>query len=391
MKKGAVTLLVLWLGHLLVDFQIGIFSVYKTMADLDLAKAGIVGIVAALFGEGCQAFFGSWSDSGHRKKLIILGMVLTAASSLMAYSDNYFLLTVLLLGTFIGSAAFHPSSAGLVGTLSKRKGLFFTIFASGGALGLAFSQISFYHAYQYLEGNTAILALPLMILAGACLFLPLDVISTGPRKPTRFSDLARLFKRADFRCLYYVQVCNQTLYWGTVFLLPDVLAATGYDESISFGGGHLAFIAGGALMMIPGGILADKYSPKTVILAAMIAGLVFFYSFLYAGLVHPIAILAILAGLGASFGVVSPVGLALGHRLLPTQPSLVSAFVMGMVWCVSESFAPASGILTKLFTEGNAPAKALMLMGLLNVVGVVAAYRLPLVAEEPEEAIAVTA
>jgi FSR family fosmidomycin resistance protein-like MFS transporter len=374
MKKGTLTLLVLWLAHFLVDFQIGIFSVYKTMANLDLALAGCVGIIAALLGEGCQVFFGSLSDSGHRKKLIILGMVLTTASSLMAYTQSYLVLLVFLLA----------SAAGLVGTLSKRKGLFFTIFGSGGALGLAFSQISFYEAYIYLEGNTAILVIPLILLSIACAFSSIDTTASTITKKAKFSELFKLFKRSDFRCLYYVQVCNQTLYWATVFLLPDVLTSAGYDASISFGGGHLAFILGGALMMVPSGILADKYGPKSVIVAAMAIGLVAFYTFLLTGPLSTVAVLTILSCLGAAFGVVSPVGLALGHRLLPSQPSLVSAFVMGMVWCLAESLAPVSGILTKFFEGENTPAQALIAMGILNGVGLFAALRLTSGIEQDE-------
>lgn len=388
MKKSFATILILWFGHFLVDFQIGIFAVYKTMAGLDLAKAGLVGIIAALLGEGCQLFFGSMSDNGYRKFLILLGIVLSGASSLMGYTDSYLVLLVLILFTFIGSAAFHPSAAGLVASLSKRKGLFFTLFASGGALGLAISQITFYEVYQYLDGNTAILAFPVVVLAIALLFVPLDVVHVGERKKSSFLAVLTLFKRADLRTLYYVQVCNQTLFWATIFLLPDALTAMGYEDWVSFGGGHLAFILGGAAMMVPGGILSDIYSPRKVIVIAMSIGLVFFYLFLGIGKIDPILVMAILAGLGASFALVAPLGLAIGHRMLPHSPSLVSAFVMGMVWCVAESFAPASGILTKLFTDGNAPVKALMVMGVLNIVGIWAAYRLPIHGQESETELA---
>jgi hypothetical protein len=61
---------------------------------------------------------------------------------------------------------------------------------------------------------------------------------------------------------------------------------------------------------------------------------------------------------------------------------------MGMVWCVSESLAPASGILTKVFTEGNAPAQALMVMGIMNFIGLWAAIRLPVHSSEPTTVLA---
>jgi FSR family fosmidomycin resistance protein-like MFS transporter len=390
LKSGILTLLLLSLAHLLVDFQIGIFAVYKTMVGLDLAKAGIVGLIAAMIGEGCQVFFGPLSDTGYRRFLIISGMLVVCASSLLAYTDNYVILCIFLLLSFLGSGAFHPSAAGLVATLSKtRRGLFFTVFAAGGAIGLAVSQISFYHAYQYLEGNTAILVAPMALLIALCLIFPFGS-AEGKKKPANFSAVLKLFQRADMRSLYRVLVCNQTFYWATIFLLPDALHAMGCEDWISFGGGHLAFILGGAAMMIPGGLLADKYSPKSVIVVSMAASLVFFYIWFGVGSTNPIWVLSILSCLGAAFNLVAPVGLALGQRFLPGQPSLVSAFLMGLVWCIAESLAPASGILTKLFSEGNAPMQALLLMSILGIGGLWAAIRLP-AHEEHAEAEAVPA
>ncbi len=389
MHKSILTLLALWAAHFFVDFQIGIFAVYKTMAGLDLAKAGIIGVIAALIGEGSQAFFGSMSDSGHRKRIIIFGLVFVCASSLMSYTDDYLVLFLLLLATFLGSGAFHPSAAGLVGTLTRtRRGLFFTIFASGGALGLAISQICFYHTYQHLDGNTAVLTIPMLLLIPACYFLPGQLRDKSGATKTSFSAVLKLFKRADLRCLYWVLVCNQGLYWATIFLLPDVLHAMGCEDWISFGGGHLAFIMGGALMLVPAGLLADAYSSKTVIVVSMAASLLFFFLWLGLGITSPWLMLILLAALGAAFNTVAPLGLALGHRLLPGQPGLISAFAMGMVWCVAESLAPASGILTKLFPPEYAPVQTLMVMGLLNVVGLGIAIRLPQDQPEPEAVLA---
>jgi FSR family fosmidomycin resistance protein-like MFS transporter len=377
LKSSVLTLLFLALAHCLVDFQIGIFAVYKTMVGLDLAKAGIIGLIAALIGEGCQAFFGPLSDSGYRRFIILCGMLMVCASSFMAYTTDYFILQIFLLLTFLGSGAFHPAAAGLVATLSRtRRGLFFTVFAAGGALGLAVSQISFYHTFQYFNGHTAILALPTGLLVLICMFLPFGREQTK-RKSVPFSAILKLFQRTDMRRLYCVQVCNQSFYWATMFLLPDALTAMGCEEWICFGGGHMALILGGAIMMIPGGLLSDRYSPKSVIIGAMIMSFLLFYVWVGVGSISPLWTLSLLFAMGAVFNVVAPVGLALGHRYLPDQPSMVSAFVMGMVWCVAESIGPASGILTKFFPYGNAPLQALMVVSSLSILGLWAAFRLP--------------
>ena len=137
-------------------------------------------------------------------------------------------------------------------------------------------------------------------------------------------------------------------------------------------------------MLVPAGLLADAYSPKTVIIVSMVTSLCCVYAWLGLGITNPWIMLALLASLGGAFNTVAPLGLSMGHRLLPGQPGLISAFTMGMVWCVAESLAPASGILTKLFPPDNAPIQTLMVMSLLNVIGLWFALRLPQEQPEPE-------
>ncbi len=389
MNKGFLTLLFLAIAHFLVDLQIGIFSVYKTMANLDLAAAGTIGIVAGLIGEGSQLFSGPLSDSGYRRHMILGGMLLVCSASFFVYCENYFGWQVLLLLTYVGSGAFHPSAAGMVATIgnAKKGGFSFSVFQAGGILGLALSQILFYQAYTYFNGNTAFIALPTFALIAVCLFIPF-VGDKIKRKPAHFSEIIKLFRQPHLRCLYSVLVCNQSFYWATLFLLPDVLHVMGCEDWVSFGGAHLAFILGGAIMVVPGGMLADRYSAKSVLIGSMAATIVFFAIWVGVDSINTLWIMSILACLGAAFNIVSPVALSLGQRYLPGKPSLVSAFLMGMVWCVAESIGPSSGILTKLFSEGNAPLQALILLSVLGIVGFVMALRLPDLQEDAEPQLA---
>lgn len=383
-----LALFLMWLGHFAIDFMIGVFSVYKTMAGLDLAYAGMVMLFSAIIGEGLQVYFGDLSDRGYRKFLVFLGIVLTSASSFVIYTQNYYLLFFLVMTTYIGSGSFHPSATGYVSTLSKRrKGLFITIFATGGSLGLAFSQIGFYGAYQLLGQSLYLLAVPSLFLASTLLLFNFgDGALREMNRGKRFSifNILNLFKRRELRLLYLTQMFNQTLFWATIFLLPDVLHSRGYPDWLSFGGGHLALILGGACMLIPGGYLADRTSPRKVIIAAMSAAMIFFYAFLVFFPTDPSSTLLWLFCLGAALGVVNPVGVAFGNRLCPEKPGLVSAFLMGLVWCVSEGLGPASGILTKAFEPQDAPAQTLMCLGTLNLIGILFASRLPNLTEEED-------
>jgi len=386
MKKDylslAVALGVMWMGHMLVDFMIGIWAVYKTIAGLDLAIAGLIAGVSALIGEGLQGYFGPMTDKGYRQKLVVFGLILTSASALMAYTENYFFLFLFFLLTCIGSGAFHPAAVSVVNELSeKRKALFMTIFQSGGALGLAFSQLIFSQAYFLLEGHTYFLAVPAFLLVILILlrnYGAQPVIKDAPvKKKATWKTFAKFFQSKELTALYFTQLCNQSIFWAVIFMLPDVLVSRGYDDWICFGGAHLFLIIGGAAMMVPAGYLADKYSCKNVIMGSSVLGLFTFYAFLINPYLSPLALCSLLFVLGAATGTISPVVIALGNRLSPNNPGAISAFLMGLVWCMAEGIGQGGGgLLTKLFTE-DAAAYALACLGFLFIIGLAASAQLP--------------
>lgn len=377
-----IALTILWLAHFIVDFMLGIWSVYKTMSFLDLGIAGIIASLCGFFGEGAQIFFGPLSDRGYRTRLIVLGVIFTSANVLLAYTGNYFLLFLFYLFTCLGSGAFHPSAVAYIGNLTERqKALFISIFASGGALGMAISQLTFSKTYQHFEGHTLPILIPsalMMLIFFYYGFFQKNSISPGVIRPKIGLAIFKLyFKDKNLRMLYLTQVFNQTIFWGTIFLLPDVLVSRGYGDEIAFGGGHMAFIIGSAFTMIPCGYFADRFSVRNVIVLASFLGMISYYVFLMMpGLDSSYVLIALLFA-GSFMGIVQPLAVSLGTILGKNNPGLVSAFTMGLVWCVSESIGPlGAGLLTKLFNE-DAPAKALMIYGLFFPLLIWSASKLP--------------
>lgn len=381
------SMLIIWLGHFLVDMMIGMWPIFKTLAHLDLAIAGIIGGACAFFGEGLQILFGSLSDRGYRKMLILGGVLATTASACLIYTGSYLGVFALYLLTCVGSGAFHPSAVSFVSDLpSEKKGFLIALFVSGGAFGMAISQLVYTQTYFWLDGQVAWLALPAFMLVAFTAFSRIarqPSATTSSSKHIDFKMLGVFFRQRPLRMLYFSQVCNATMLWGTLFLLPDLLSSRGYDSWVAFGSGHLVFVIGSALMMMPAGYLADKYSSRAVILVATTLAMVFFYLILFFPLLENFAILALLFGLGASIGAVNPVSVTLGTRLAPNHKGLVSAFLMGLVWCVSEGFGQiGGGFLATCFTD-DAPAKALAIMGGVFLIGLAAAFQLPQAVEEP--------
>lgn len=375
------TIVVLWLGHFLVDMMLGIWPMYKTIAHLDLAKAGLIGTVCAFAGEGLQILFGSFSDKGFRKVLILGGLVAAMANAFFVYTENYLTLLCLYLITSIGSGAFHPSAVSMMSEISiNRKGLFIALFAMGGALGMALSQLLFAQVQLHFEGHVAWLALPAIVLTVFGIFSPSCPQAVCDKTNTKHFDVKifiQFFRHKQLRLLYFIQVCNATLLWGTMFLLPDLLSSRGYEPWMAFGVGHMVFIFGGVIMMLPAGYLADRFSSRLVILTATIISMVLFYTLLISPVLSDEMTLVLLLGIGASLTVVNPVSIALGTRLAPNQKGMVSAFLMGLVWCVSEGIGQGGGgVLTKCFEE-DAPAKALAVLGCFFLVGISLAVQLP--------------
>lgn len=376
------TLIALWLAHFLVDFMIGIWAIYKTIAHLDLFLAGIISGMAAFVGEGMQIFFGPLSDRGWRKQLICIGLLVTAASALMSYTTDYWMLFLLFSATCLGSGAFHPAAVSLAGALTPhRKSLMITIFASGGAFGLACSQMVFTHFYHVLDGNTLVLIVPTALLTFGLIIYGLRGIQQfSPVRTVETVNLRTLFaqfKVRNLRLLYIAQVCNQTLFWATIFLLPDALICKGYDSWLCHGGGHLFLILGGAFMMIPSGYLADKYSPRTVLLVVLVGAMLAFYVFLYFPVMDPLAFIALVFILGACLSTVNPVLIAFGNRIAPENPGMVSTLLMGMAWCLAEGLGQSGGgFITKFFDE-HGPIYALGILGVFYIIGIWATALLP--------------
>ncbi len=374
-----LTLFLIWLSHFFIDLMIGIWPIYKTLVNLDLTKAGLIVAIGACIGEGCQVIFGSLSDRGYSKLIIISGVLATAASAFFAYSTAYVILFILYLLTCTGSGAFHPSAAGLVNSLlPARRGLLMAIFASGGSLGLAFSQLIFTNIYQSSPKGTYFLAIPALCLAVLLLLYPFS--KPHPSlivQKTNFRDFLSFFKRSELRCLYISQVANQSLMWGMIFILPDVLKTLGHVDWVCYGGGHMCLILGGTLMMIPSGYLADRYSARHLLLYSSFIAFITFYLFLFSGGISMTLVLLALLILGASLGVANPVAVALGNRLVPEQPGTISAFLMGLVWCISEVIGPGGVGLLSAWFDNYAPVKALSVLGTLFFINIYATIRLP--------------
>jgi len=367
---AGASLLALAGGHFAVDCCTGIWPVFKTLAHLDIARAGLIATVGSMAGNGLQVAFGFLADRGRRRRLVVGGVCLAGAVTLVPLAvGSYLLMFALVLATQLGSAAFHPSATGAAGALSRsHTGLMIGLFLSGGYVGYSLSQVLFSSVYRHSTTLTPLIAL--LPIAAA-----VTIARRGPGVlPTIRSDREPMgLMRVPLRPLaplFAVQVFTNAISSSLIFLLPDFLLARGAPAWMAEGGGHFGLVAGGCLGILPAGHAADRWGARRVLLVANGATLV-----LLALLLGRTGASGVDLGLVTAFGAFSAmngvVSVAEGNRLVPGQGSGVSALLMGLAWCVGAVGPVTAGWLADP-TRGGTPAGALAWLGLALPLALVA-------------------
>ena len=310
------SLFLLWIGHFFMDFFTGIWPIYKTLAEIDIAQAGMIAGISGFMGEILQIFFGYFCDRGHRKKILLLGLLLASSIVWITFVEGVFSSFLVLLLLMLGSGSFHPAAAGMAGNLSKSKrGGVILLFASGGSIGLGISQLVFTKLFYSFDGNALMILIPLTLVCTAIFFHPFSGQTFAPPAVSLRNFLMPLMKsRKPLTLLYFSQVINQGIVLAFIFLLPDLLRARECHTWLCMGGGHLCFILSSALTMLPVAYLCNRYGQKSVLLTslAFTTGLLYFFlsqEFLSYG-----ETILILSFLGGAFGLINPIIVSWGNK-----------------------------------------------------------------------------
>lgn len=379
-------IIIIWSSHFILDFMLGVWSVYKTLATINLVLAGVIASVGMLIGEGLQLYFGLLSDRGHHKKLMTLGLGLTLTIPFLPYIEKEWILFIFILSSYIGSGAFHPASSSLlVSWTTSSKSLFIALFASGGTVGAGISHFAFTHIYLNYEGQTWILAVPIVILTLFCLIFPFSKTQTLAQKQEisfrkTWQGLAPY--RRELVTLYIIQVCLQTIVIAFTFLLPDILKMRGYSNGLCLGGGYFCFIAGATLTSIPIGYCIDKWGYRPILGGIILISMILLCVFLTAPDLSLMNVAILLILIGGSMGIIVPVMVAGGNSIAPPQASgFISALYMGGASCLA-GFGPMIACLIATYFDEQAPVRALQCMGLLFAIPIGLFYFLPQASEQ---------
>ncbi len=370
-------LMMLWVGHFMVDSFTGIWPIYKNIAGLDLVKAGLIVTVGGFIGNILQIVFGLLGDRGWGKLLICLGILMAGSVSLLPYVDNhnYYIMGFLVLLTFLGSSAFHPVAAGISGNISKmRAGKVVAVFLSGGFVGYAVSQLLFIQVYRLTNGKTIVMfAFSVIVCIFLALFAP--IAKKQKRSLKEVWDYTRGLRK-PLVLLYFIMVFASSVHIGIIFLLPEFLNSLGVTSWIAMGGGHMTYVMGGFLGLLPAGHLADKLGPRQVMLAglSMTGVLVLVLSNIYTN--QLVVLIPLLLCLGAATNSCTTVGVAYGSRLFPDQAGTVSGLLMGCAWGIAGSSAFIFSWLADP-SRGGSVDFAIACMSISNLIGLAFCFFLP--------------
>jgi len=356
--------------------------------DLSYKAAGLLVSIVMLTSQFPQPLFGFLGDRIGRRGLAVAGPAVTALSmSAVGLLDSYWSLLAVLIIAALGTAAFHPHGAAMVGALARRPsgGLAparassaMALFTAGGNAGYGLGPVVVIAVVSRFGLACTWLTLAIGIAAVAYLIFtlprrteaePRSTAVPAPRqRPRWIGPLIILF------CVVMLRAAAATLF--TTFA-PLLIVQRG--EALILGGWTLlGFALAGALGGLVGGPLSDHIGrPKTTVLGLALAAPALYF-FLHA---HGLAAAALLFASGACLFSALPVNIVMGQELLPRHASTISGVVMGFAWGVGGLATTALGTLVDhlapLMGELAALERAMEGMALLPLAAALLACALP--------------
>ena len=366
-------------AHTMVDGFSNIWPIFKKLAGLDLAWAGLIAAVVNVLTSALQPIFGLWSDHGYRRHLVLIGSALVCLMVLlgpisrypgfMHHPSGYATMFTLLLVAKFGLSMFHPPAVSLAGSTSlDRKSMLVSLFIAFGMVGMGSSHLMFSKVYLSLDRRTEILLIPgIAIVLWVALWcrVPQRRIPGPLGLRTMLGKLAGLPGRLIV--LWVIQVLTSTVFMSTFFLMPEFMEERGLSQQWVNGGALAVWMTGSVAMMVVVGHIADRLGRRRVLFVCLLVGAAAFYAATQAPRLSAPVLLALMFLTGGMIGSANPVVVSLGQHLAPAYQSLITGVLMGFAWAAASPSLWVAGYLVKC---GFSCGDTLALMGTGMVVAV---------------------
>ncbi len=374
-------------AHAMVDCCALVWSIFKNLVGLNLARAGLLQFIGMFIASLMQPVFGALSDHGMRRRLVVLGIALASCTMLLGPVSmtgdfmhgpaGYATMFFVIMFAWLGVSMFHPPAVTLAGeTFSGRRSTAVALFIACGMTGMASSHLFFSFAFRRLNGHTEVLLIPAaMIVAWVWWWcrVPQKRCDGSLGLRSMASQVAQLPRRLF--PLWLMQVSVAAHHQGMIFLMPEFATHRGYDDVFVRGGLFAALIAGSAVMMLPVGHLADRIGRRRVMFLGLMTSLPLHLLLVLTPRMPAAGCVVILFLIGGFAASMTPVGIAHGQALVPRQASLITGFLMGFAWAAASPTPWIVGTLAGRPSLGPVGAVAWLAVALL--IGCVSAFFVP--------------
>ncbi len=343
-KMNLKLILVLSASHLFMDVTgsalPAIMPFFKAALSLNYAQIGSVIMVSNVTSSIIQPCFGYFSDRMQIRWLLPVSVLLTYGGfSLVGLAPSYGLLLALVVFNGVGVAVYHPESFKITHHFTgSRMATGMSLFQVGGNFGMAFGPLLVTYAMQMagLRGTLLFLVPGIMMLGILLCFLreltmpfkdekkarakPAAVISTPIKHPWRSMGL-----------LVGAVAMRSWAHMGLITFAPFYYITILKGDPISAGRLVFAFLIGGALGTLSGGLVADRIGHKSFVCLSLLGSIPLLYLFLeVSGMWVFIVLFFVGFVLISSFSVTVVMGQTILRDRLGMASGLMLGFVIGI-------------------------------------------------------------
>ncbi len=368
------------LGHFAVDWCQGavpaLLPYFIMQYDLSYREAATLIFANMMVASVIQPVFGYYSDKVSKPWFVPLGPLLAGASVVwIGFSTSYASLFAAAMMCGLGSSLFHPEGALMVNRIAgSEKGRALGSFSVGGNAGFAIGPAAAgLCAYGIgIEGlalfgvvNAAIAAAIFLCMPRALRAAAQSEAAAKKQRGAAENDWASFGKLSVIilaRALGFT-LCNTfiPLYWIHVL---------GTDEGAGSTALSILFTVG-ACLTYGGGLLADRFSMRTIIRGAFLVMIPAMFLLTNSTDVT-VATALLLPAAAAIFMPYSPI-VVLGQTYLAKNAGFASGVTLGLTTTLGGLFAPAVGWAADLWGLQN----ALQILWVAGIAGLAAAMSLP--------------
>lgn len=334
-KSKFSSIVVLCGAHLINDmysnFLPQLVAVMIAFQSISMTAGTLLVSIFSVSSSMLQPVFGYVVDQKGQRWMLYIGTLwMSVLLGLTGYITNVPLLFIVSILAGLGTAAFHPQAASVIGrecSGSNHKGVIMSAFFACGNIGLAISPLVFLPLFH----NYGIEYTWVAIIPGAAASLVLYKFAPRSNKANenglKLSQVFSTFKKSSTELVKLMVIVSMRslVTTGLMTMLPVYFLSLHYSAAYT-GSVVFAILASGAVGGMIGGYFSDRFGRKPLIAGSLILSSVFFYGFMLTdGFLS--LVLLVLGGMTvlSSFSVT----VLIAQEIIPENKALASGLSLG--------------------------------------------------------------